>query len=239
MERVLFWARYIDDVLMIWQGTTDELESFMRQLNHNTKNIKVTYSYDYTSIPFLDVTLIKDSNGFLQTDIYRKPTATNTYLHATSAHPKHVVKAIPVGQYLRIRRICSSDERFEEQAKLLQKRFKERGYSQRCLKYAYKRAKATSRHQLLHRKKEPIPDDTVRYISDYNDQWDTMRRVIEKHLPILRTDPILQHYIPPRIQMTARRARNLKDILVKMVLHHRVTNSPPFFWNPGILYADY
>ncbi|XP_056406904.1 uncharacterized protein LOC130298045 [Hyla sarda] len=150
-----------------------------------------------------DVTLTRDQEVFIQTNVYRKPTATNTYLHATSAHPKHMKDAVPVGQYLRIRRICSTDTMFEEQA-----RFKERGYSQRCLKKAYRRARETPR-QLLQKKPPRISDDTIRYISDYNAHWEEMRRAIEKHLPILKTDSVLHHYVPDRLQMTARRARNL------------------------------
>ncbi|XP_056416058.1 uncharacterized protein LOC130357391 [Hyla sarda] len=178
-----------------------------------------------------DVTLTRDQEGFIQTNVYRKPTATNTYLHATSAHPKHMKDAVPVGQYLRIRRICSTDTMFEKQARTLQKRFKERGYSQRCLKKAYRRARETPRQQLLQKKPPRISDDSIRYISDYNAHWEEMRRAIEKHLPILKTDSVLRHYVPDRLQMTARRARNLKHILVKS----EYVSSTPNLFNLGTI----
>ena len=45
--------------------------------------------------------------GFIQTDVYSKPTDSHLYLPPSSAHPKHVFKAIPYGVATRLRRNCS------------------------------------------------------------------------------------------------------------------------------------
>lgn len=37
------WLRYIDDVLIIWRGTVEEIMDFLSQLNINDRNIKLTY----------------------------------------------------------------------------------------------------------------------------------------------------------------------------------------------------
>ncbi|XP_075690686.1 actin-related protein 2/3 complex subunit 3 isoform X1 [Rhinoderma darwinii] len=63
------------------------------------------------------------------------------------------IQAVPIGQFLRIKRICSSDLLFEEQAEDLKNRFLERGYSMRSIKKAYQRAKRTPRDDLLFPKK--------------------------------------------------------------------------------------
>ncbi|XP_071999452.1 uncharacterized protein [Engystomops pustulosus] len=159
MDRVLFWARYIDDILIIWRGDLVELQSFFSTLNNNPYNIRLTYHADKTSVAFLDVTITKYTDGFLQTNVYRKETSVNSLLHATSSHPIQTVRAIPTGQFLRIRRICSSDDDFEIQADDLKNRFRQRGYSNRSLKLAYWRAKRTARQTLLSPKEKPaIPD---------------------------------------------------------------------------------
>ncbi|XP_056425824.1 uncharacterized protein LOC130367430 [Hyla sarda] len=93
--------------------------------------------------------IYKDQGGYLQTDLYRKTTAANTLLHASSAHPQHLTRNIPVGQFLRDRRLCSTEGDFEKQAEDLKTRFKERGYSGRCIRRAYNRAKNSNRTDLL------------------------------------------------------------------------------------------
>ena len=42
------------------------------------------------SIPFLDTSVIRDSNGLLTTSVYRKPTHTDQYLAYDSHHPQSV-----------------------------------------------------------------------------------------------------------------------------------------------------
>ncbi|XP_077117206.1 uncharacterized protein LOC143773738 [Ranitomeya variabilis] len=99
------------------------------------------------------------SDGMLTTTVFRKPTATNSLLHASSLHPKSTINSIPISQYLRIKRICSEDDQFEAQARILKNRFLERGYNRRVIQKGYWRAKNTTRQQLLH-KNQTVPIQT-------------------------------------------------------------------------------
>ncbi|CAJ0958129.1 unnamed protein product [Ranitomeya imitator] len=126
-DQVVGWFRYIDDVLMIWSGDETSLSKFMQDLNSNSFNLKFTYLWDKTKINFLDITLCVAKDGSIETDLYRKETSVNSLLHASSAHNYSAIKAIPVGQFLRNRRICSTEARFEEQSVTLTDRFKARG----------------------------------------------------------------------------------------------------------------
>ncbi|XP_069591429.1 uncharacterized protein [Ranitomeya imitator] len=94
---------------------------------------------------------ITSTEGYLSTTVFRKSTATNSLLHASSLHPRSTTNSIPIGQFLRIKRICSEDEQFEEQAELLRSRFKDRGYNRRVIQRGYWRAKNTPRQQLLYK----------------------------------------------------------------------------------------
>ena len=49
--------------------------------------------------------------GSLSVDLHNKPTDTHQYLSANSCHPRHCKSSIPLSQALRIRRICSTDEK--------------------------------------------------------------------------------------------------------------------------------
>jgi len=51
-------------------------------------------------------------DGFIQTDVYSKPTNRHLYLPPSSAHPKHLFKAIPFGVASRLRRNCSEENSY-------------------------------------------------------------------------------------------------------------------------------
>ncbi|XP_075188782.1 uncharacterized protein LOC142279151 [Anomaloglossus baeobatrachus] len=201
-------------------GPAEQLDQFMGQLNRNKFNIKLTYKCSTRKIDFLDVEISVDDRGSIQTDVFRKKTSVNALLHASSAHNPSTIRAIPTGQFLRMRRICSSDSKFEIQSSDLRARFSDRGYSNRNIKFGYNRAKKTPRAQLLAHvpKKQDSFDPSVRFIGTYNEKWDTMRDIMRKHWPVLLTDPVLAQNLTDRPLMTSRRAKNLKDFLLEVHL---------------------
>lgn len=112
MSNITSWYCYIDDVLLTWEGSVDGLNAFMLAINKNAFNLHFTMSYSATKITFLDVTIYKHEDGHLSSGLFRKPTAGNTILHASSAHPKSLICSIPFSQYLRLKRNCSTPEFF-------------------------------------------------------------------------------------------------------------------------------
>ncbi|KAM4050512.1 uncharacterized protein ACNLHF_016540 isoform 1-T1 [Anomaloglossus baeobatrachus] len=214
-SHVQCWLRYIDDVLFFWQGTVEQLDEFMGHLNSNNLNIKLTYKHSSRCIDFLDINIEVDQSSTIQTSVHRKSTSVNALLHASSAHTPSTIRAIPTGQFLRTRRICSSDAVFESQSADLRGRFRDRGYSNRCIRRGYLRAKRTPRQQLLNYiPKYQQSDPPVRFIGTHNSHWQTVREILKKHWPVLRSDPILAELLPPGPLMTARRSKNLRDILL-------------------------
>ncbi|KAM4043956.1 uncharacterized protein ACNLHF_014260 isoform 1-T2 [Anomaloglossus baeobatrachus] len=175
------WYRFIDDILFVWQ--VEQLDRFMGQLNKNKFNIKLTYKCSSRMIDFLDVKITVDDRGSIQTDVFRKDTSVNALLHASSAHNPSTIRAIPTGQFLRMKRICSSDNNFETQSSDLRARFLDRGYSNRTIKHGYHRARITPRAKLLVQapKKQEAYDPVIRFIGTYNERWNTMRDIITKH----------------------------------------------------------
>ncbi|KAM9305433.1 uncharacterized protein PAF06_013989 [Gastrophryne carolinensis] len=146
--RVALWLRYIDDILVVWKGTAHEFEGFVDSLNHNDRNIRLTYKWDAMKVEFLDL-LISKQAGKLFTTTYRKPTAGNTLLHFSSHHPGPLKRGIPFGQFLRIRRNCSSVTDYLREARELKARFRERGYPHRLLRTCSKKALEIERDALL------------------------------------------------------------------------------------------
>ena len=65
---------------------------------------------------FLDLRIILKNNKVFTT-VYSKPTSSQMYLHADSIHPKSTFTGIQKVVSLRLRRICSTNEEFNERRK--------------------------------------------------------------------------------------------------------------------------
>ena len=93
-KHIKIWKRFIDDIFLIWTGTKEELELYMKTINtiHNT--IKFTYEASDKELTFLDITLYK-GDRFLKKNIldirtHIKETNKQLYVHADS--PTHKLK---------------------------------------------------------------------------------------------------------------------------------------------------
>ena len=64
------------------------VDAFLQHLNSKQPSIRFTMEIEkYNTIPFLDTSFSRDSNGLLITTVYRKPTHTDQYLAYDSHHP--------------------------------------------------------------------------------------------------------------------------------------------------------
>ena len=80
------------------------------------------------TVNFLDVQ-VSIQGKELKTALYSKPTDAHLYLNAKSSHPTHVIKNMPKGQFIRIRRICSEIADYDLHAEKLKSHFISRGYA--------------------------------------------------------------------------------------------------------------
>ena len=63
------WLRYIDDIFFIWTHGTQELDSFLNELNKFHPNLSFTYDTSKERVNFLDLN-ISIRNGAISTDLY-------------------------------------------------------------------------------------------------------------------------------------------------------------------------
>ncbi|OCT70398.1 hypothetical protein XELAEV_18037316mg [Xenopus laevis] len=202
-ENIALWLRYIDNVVSIWSGTPEKFHRFVDELNSNSINLRVTAEINRDIINFLDIRIYRDiNNNNVQTTVFRKDTATNNLLHANSQHPSSLIQGIPTGQYLRVKRLCSTQTDFKKEADKLYVRFKQTGYSHNSLKKAYKRALMADRNLLLVPKKSVAtskPTNTnkvIRFIGDYCSEHKEIRQTLSKHWQILEQDKDLNSAKP-------------------------------------------
>ena len=76
----MLWKRFIDDVLMLFNGTQEECAEFVTWLNSIMPGvIKFKYEYSTEMVEFLDLKIFVE-NGRLETDLFIKPSNLQLYL---------------------------------------------------------------------------------------------------------------------------------------------------------------
>lgn len=211
----LVWWRYIDDIFFIWSRTRKELSSFQRFLNEFHPTIKFTFETSETSIDFLDTTIVKNEDSTLYSKIYNKPTNAFLYLHCQSCHPKHQKENIPFAQALRIRKICTKDLDFENEAIRLISRFLLRGYPEALLIKAINRARDTNREELLKKSATPKNHDLISFVIPNNPHNPPIGQIINKYSHILNNNPETDGIAKSRILITFTKPKSIRNILVK------------------------
>ncbi|KAM4034840.1 LOW QUALITY PROTEIN: uncharacterized protein ACNLHF_021544 [Anomaloglossus baeobatrachus] len=211
-EPFLHW--FIDDIFILWKGSELELSQMVGELNRNDLGLFFTFEVNSSKLPFLDVLIEKSNEGNIVTSTHRKETATNSLLRWESGHPFALKKGIPKGQFSRIKRNCSNEEKCLLQFNDLENRFRERGYPNRVIKKAREEINGIGRPALLcpqPREKDTV--ELVRFITTFNNGSKAMREILERHWPILKMDLDIGKFVPVKPQITFRKARSLQDRL--------------------------
>ena len=120
-----------------------------------------------SKVHFLDVT-ISLFNGTLKTDLYSKPTDSHLYLNTTSSHPHHVIKNIPKGQFIRLRRICSDTADYIKHCSNYINYFQNTGYSKNQLVEISKDVLKLNREELLNEKQKTVRDPNTTFVCNYH-----------------------------------------------------------------------
>ena len=74
------WKRFIDDIFSVWVHGMEALLEFMSYLNSIDPRIQFTFKYSPDQIEFLDVLVIKESDGFPLIYLLRKQILISFYI---------------------------------------------------------------------------------------------------------------------------------------------------------------
>ena len=96
-----FWKRFIDDIFLIFLGTTKQLQSTKDLMNNLHTTIKFTFEHSTQEISFLDMKINSGADRKLSTTLYRKPTDCTALLHFHSNHSLKCKESIVFSQALR------------------------------------------------------------------------------------------------------------------------------------------
>ena len=121
----------------------------------------------HAMINFLNINFSFDEKKTLQTDLYRKPTDSRSYLHFDSCHPPHCFSGVVTSQAFRLRRIINDNLRLAIQLDDLKKDFLKCGYPKRMLDSILDKVKKSQRSLDKKVKDTDQTDNTIRVISTY------------------------------------------------------------------------
>ena len=167
------YLRFVDDIWGIWTHGEEALIRFHKRANSIHTRIAVDLRYSTESTGFLDtVTSIKDE--YIKTNIDCKPTDTHQYLHRTSDYPKTVKRSIPYDVGIRMKRICSDGNDYQNHAEMLTGYLTRRGYRGYDVKKQLHKVENLDREELLKysNKSKPKKSKRVPLVVTYS-----------KHLP--------------------------------------------------------
>ena len=85
-KNILYYTRYVDDILIIYDTRYINDNTIHECINKIHTSLQLNQTYENNGqINFLDLLIIKNTPK-LEIDIYRKPTTTNTTINYTSNH---------------------------------------------------------------------------------------------------------------------------------------------------------
>lgn len=125
-----------------------------------------------------------EPGGHILTDIYCIPTSMNGFLKLESHNPKSLKRGIPIGQYLRPKRNCTTNEAFETECHNLYDRFWKRGYPKKWLKRVYWWTKMANRADLLKLKGELQSEGPIRCICTFDGYSKEVQKILARYWPI-------------------------------------------------------
>jgi Fic family protein len=74
LQKILYWHRYVDDVLCAWTGSINQLHEFLELLNNRYPSIRFTMEIGGNRINFLDLTIsINEQEGGTSSEYSENP----------------------------------------------------------------------------------------------------------------------------------------------------------------------
>ena len=217
--KTLLYLSFIDDIFMIWTKSEKDLLEFLNELNTKHTSIKLEFKYSRQQTEFLDTLVYIDNNNKLQTTLYKKPTDQQNYLHSKSEHPYSLKKSTAYSQALRIKIICSTQNKFEKHSSNLLQQLKKKGYHHDTLKEQTEKARVQERTLLLNTNPEEVKQSIPISIT-YNQTLPNIKSIVDKDWHVLQVNPELQERFQSSPIIAFRKNKNLKQIIGSNTTEH-------------------
>ena len=190
-------------------------------LNSLDSNLQFTIEIGGSELCFLDLNLTLTDNK-IQTAVYSKPTDSHLYLQADSCHHLPSILGIQKGVDLRLRRICSTDEEYNNKSKEYKAYLIGRGHKLKNIEKSFNDVLNMSRQQSRIKKtKNTNSKNKIVFCSKYNPLGPNIKNIIQKHAHILDNCQIMQN---KEIMVAYKREKNLKELLTRADPYNIINN---------------
>lgn len=163
--KVKFYKRFLDDLLLLWNGTIDEFNEFATYLNLLIPGITFTHQISNHFGEFLDLRIAVTSFGSSKPQItystHQKALNKYAYISPKSCHPVHTLKGFIFGELQRYATNSSSYFHYANTKRMFMQRLLARGYSHSFLTPIFKKHGFMTRS--LTQKQEPQLNMSLRY----------------------------------------------------------------------------
>ena len=213
----IFWKRFIDDVISMWNTSRDKIEDFLVKANSFHPTIKFTAEISETETTFLDTKVYKGDRfkkeSILDVRTHFKATETFQYTNFYSCHPPGVTKGFIKGEALRLLRTNSSQFTFEENMSNFKTRLQNRDYPARIVEKHLSEIKFSDREMSLAQKNKTAPKKILPFVTQYHPALPNLKdTLMSGKWHLIENQPRLREIFkkPPIISYCE--GKSLKDI---------------------------
>ena len=225
-QNIIFWKRFIDEILFLFYGSPIELQNLLSFMNSVHPTIKFTFSTSKQSISFLDLEISKHNYQLLST-VHRKSTDTSMLLHYHSNYPQHIKECIIYSQALHYKLLISNDETLEQELYNLTKILLARDYPLNVINRNIKKSLKFRQQDLINKEntkeKSQNLNDTIPFNITYSTIGSKADRIFQKNWRQHMNNNIIRQSFPKPPLTGYKKDKSLKDILVKA----QTTNPSP------------
>jgi len=218
----IFWKRFIDDIISMWNTSRDKIEDFLLKANSFRPTIKFTAEISKTETTFLDTKVYKgyrfNKESILEVRTHFKPTETFQYTNFYSCHPPGVTKGFIKGEALRLLRTNSSQLTFEENIRNFAVRLKNRGYPAATVEKHLSEVKFSERKTSLTNKNRTAQKKILPFVTQYHPALLAIKETLMGKGHLIHNQPQLRNIVKEPPLLSYRKGKSLKDTLVKAKL---------------------
>jgi hypothetical protein len=174
---IRYYYRYVDDILICWIGSDQQLTEFVEKINLAHPKIKFTVEEETNrKINFLDLTIIRKNNKHAF-NIYRKPTYTDTTIHNSSQHPTTHKLAAYHSMVHRLLSIPMNKKHYNKELTTIKQIAKNNGYTHEIIDTIVKKHIKKNTHKLIYNgqntenlKKQEIEYKVINYFGKISEK---------------------------------------------------------------------
>jgi hypothetical protein len=218
-----YYGRFIDDILGIWIGTTDEWTAFQADLSYG--DLRWITSELSNEVTFLDLTISINSEQRIETRTYQKPMNLFLYIPPCSAHPPGVLKSTIFGNLRRFWLQNTTTKDYQDATRAFAQQLVARGHNHASIKPLFLEAAQKLDQPQTQRLTDPAAsNDALFYHLEYHPRGidkTTIRGAYQRHLK--------KHSGFQRFIIAYARPKNLSDAIMPSTLKSDATNQASAF----------